>query len=339
MFAATMRATMPSSASGSERLLRLLCFLLCVPSGLALLLKAYGVAQMRPFTLSAVIPCAVLLLAIWWISRRRFPLLASDLLIGAVAGLIGAVAYDVVRIPALFAGYRVYDTISVFGLWLLDAEKSSRFTELAGWSYNYCNGITFGMMYAVFMRGRHWIFGVLWAIFLESLAVFTPVGQIFSLRGNWPVLGIAFSAHIAYGYPLGRAVQRWRDTKSALGEMPPVVRYVTALVGLLVLIHPLLSPGQIAADRRARQGELRVEGISLNPAWLRLKNAGPVIISNPQNRAAAVVLKELNVRMVLQPGDSAKSPPLAPGIYQFFVETPGRTHSSFVLVEPVEQSR
>ena len=323
----------------SELAIRIVCLLLCATSGLALEGKVYGVGEMQTLVLLGCLPAMVALLVLVVTLRNRFPQLGTDLLIGAVGGLLGAVAYDVVRIPAHVTGYRVYGTISVFGLWLLDAEKSSRFTELAGWSFNYLNGISFGMMYALFMRGRHWLWAVAWAFVLETLAVVTPFGRIFGLRGNVTLLVIAFAAHIAYGVPLGWAVQRWHDTRQSLQEMPPVVRYLVAVISILVLTHSLLSPDAAATDRRAKTGEFQVEGISFNPGWLRLKKAGNVIISNPQNAAVAVVLKDLRQTVTVPAGASVSSPPLAPGIHQFFVDNPVRTHSSFVVVEPVERSK
>jgi hypothetical protein len=249
------------------------------------------------------------------------------------------VSYDIVRIPAVLAGYRVFETISVFGLWLLNAEKSSRFTELAGWSYNYFNGICFGMMYALFMRGRHWGFGVLWAFILESIAIFTPFGLIFSVRGNVPVMLIAYGAHIAYGVPLGRAVQQWQNTRTSLAQMPRVARYAVLVASILLLTHPLYSPGRVAADRRAAAGVFRVEGLALNPNWLRVQRGQSVIVSNAENHPVTVVIKEIGQRLLLGPGESAQTPRFEPGIYQVFVDTSGRTSSSFVLVEPVEQGK
>jgi hypothetical protein len=299
------------------------CFLLAIPFSFALIVKVYGLADLRGFVLYVGLPCLALLIGTAWLSRSRVPELQSDLLVGAVGGLIGTVAYDLVRMPAVLAGYRLYGTISVFGLWLLDATRSSRYTEVAGWSYNYGNGICFGMMYALFMRGKYWGYGVLWAFALETIAVVTPFGRIFSVR-NAPVLLLAYGAHIAYGVPLGRAVQNWRDTRTALSE---------------ILLHPLISPAAAAADRRATDGRLRVDGESLAPGWLRITSAGQVRIENPQDRAVRVQLADLGQHLAIGPGASVTTPPLAPGIHQVFVETPGRTHSSFIVVEPVEEGR
>ena len=323
----------------TELLLRLFCFILCIPSGFALMVKVYGLMEMRPFVLAVCLPCIALLLILVWLTNAKFPLIGTDLAIGAVAGLVGAVAYDLIRIPAVLVGYRVFETISVFGLWLLNAEKSSRFTELAGWSYNYFNGICFGMMYALFMRGRHWGFGVLWAFILESIAIFTPFGLIFSVRGNIPVMFIAYAAHIAYGVPLGKAVQKWQSTRTSLAQMPRLVRLIVLAVAILLLTHPLYSPGRVAADHRSAAGVFRVEGLSLNPGWLRVQRGQSVIISNPENWPVTVTLKELGQHFSLGPGESAQTPRLGPGIFQVFVETSGRTRSSFVLIEPVEQGK
>ena len=326
-------AAVPFESRPSDSLLRFAIALLCVPSGAALLLKAYGMMEVRPVVLAAGIPSLLLLAVLAW---RGSADVRSDMLIGGVAGLIGTVAYDIVRIPAEVVGYRVYGTISVFGLWLLDAEKSTRFTELAGWSYNYINGICFGMIYAVLMRGRHWIFGVAWAMVLESLAVFTPLGRIFAVRGNTTLLLVAYTAHIAYGLPLGKAVQNWHDTRSALQEMPIAARWTVLVIATLVLLHPFLSPDAAAADSRATAARFRVEGIALNPDWLRIRRDQSISLANPSDQPATVTIKDLGKSYDVGAGKSVATLPLLPGIHQFFVETPGRTHSSFVVVEPVE---
>jgi hypothetical protein len=329
----------PAVPADSDFSLRALCFALCLPSGLALMAKVFGVAEVRTFTFTICLPCTVALVVIGVRARRDQPRLATDLAIGAVAGLIATLAYDLVRIPALIAGYRIYGTISVFGLWLLDAPRSSRFSEVAGWGYNYFNGICFGIMYALFMRGRHWGFAVLWAFILETVAVATPFGRIFGVRSNLPVLLIAYAAHVAYGVPLGRAVQNWRDTRLALAEMPLVVRATLAATAILLLFHSFLIPGVAAKEPRPALGEFRVEGTDLNPDWIRIRRGQAVEISNPGETTVAVVLKERDLHMALAPRESAPVTFPRPGIFQLFVETHDRTHSSFVLVEPVEENR
>jgi hypothetical protein len=195
------------------------------------------------------------------------------------------------------------------------------------------------MMYALFMRGRHWAWGLLWAFVLETIAVVTPFGVVFNIRGNIPVLVIAYAAHIAYGVPLGKAVQKWRDTHTALAQMPRVVRLTAVAIALLLLIHPLLSPSATAADHRAAAGVFRVEGLALNPDWLRIQRGQTVVLFNPQNSAVTVVLKDFGQTVIVGPGGTARTPAFPPGIHQLFVQTPDRTTSGFVVVEPVEQGK
>jgi hypothetical protein len=332
--------TLPANGRAKQKhlFIRIACFALCLPGGAALLAKCYEVLPLRTTVLEICLPSTILLLTLAVVFRKRLPDVAADIGIGAVAGLMGTVAYDLVRVPAVLAGYRVFGTISVFGLWVLDAGHSTRFTEIAGWSVNYYNGITFGIMYALLMRRRHWMWGVVWALLLETIGVVTPFGRIFNIWGNWPVLMIAYVGHLFYGYPLGRAVQRWQDTRTALAEMPRVVRAVLAALALVVLFHPLLTPNAIDADHRARDGAFRVEGIRLNPEWLRIQQGESIQIENPEKSMVNIVVKDRKEPLSIAAGRSERTSFPAAGIFQVYVQTPNRTHSSFVVVEPVKQS-
>jgi hypothetical protein len=286
-----------------------------------------------------VVPSCVALLAIWrWTRRKGLHAVADALAVGTVGGLLGTVGYDLVRIPFELAGQRVFAPISVFGVWLFDARASSRFTEVAGWAYHYLNGLTFGVMYALVMRGRHWAWAVGWAFLLETLAVVSPFGRVFALSGNYPAIAIAYLGHVAYGVPLGWTVQRFDGVNRFLGNLPAWSRWAAVALAAAALLGPLASPDAARRDTRARPDEFRVEGRELNPGWLRLTGGLTIGVYNPGPGPVSVRVKRSEQVLRLSADERGTLSFRNAGIYQLFVETDLRSRSSFVIVEPVERA-
>jgi hypothetical protein len=322
--------------------LRGFCFLACIPSGGALLAKVFGIASLQAVSLFVFLPCMFLLIGLWyWARRSGRHYLHQALVIGFWGGMLGTLAYDAIRVPFLILlGQRVFAPISVYGIWLAEAEMSSRLTEVLGWGYHFSNGITFGMMYALFMRRRHWLWAILWAFVLETIAVVSPFAEIFNLSGNYGALGIAYLGHVAYGLPLGWLVYRWDETLAWLKGTPAVVRWAVPVLAAAVMVwivfSPLVRPVWIERERRAVEDALLVEGIRLNPDWVRIERGESVTIRNSENRPATVVNKAEEAAVFLEGGTEESLTFPETGIYQMFVETDGQTRSSFVIVEPVE---
>jgi hypothetical protein len=316
--------------------LRIFCFLACIPSGGALLGKVYGLASLRLATLAVALPCCVALVVVWVWARRSEKQLAARLEIGFVGGLLGSIAYDLIRIPFHMTGQRIFAPISAFGVWLAEADMSSRFTEVLGWAYHYSNGITFGIMFTLFMKRRHWGWAILWAFVLETIAVLSPFGRIFSLQGNYYAIGIAYLGHVAYGLPLGWLAYKWGQTREQLAGM---VWQKSLLLVLFAGVNawPLVSPESTKQDARAVKGEFRVEGRRLNPDWLRIRRGQEICVYNPGAEAVSVREKKSNVTTQVAGGQKEVFVFRETGVYQMFVETDRQTQSSFVMVEPVEE--
>jgi len=311
-----------------------------MPLGAALLAKVYGVASMQSVTLLLALPCCFAIFALWvWALRSGKELLASAIGLGAVGGLLGTIGYDVARFPFALAGQRIYAPISAYGMWLANANLSSRFTDILGWSYHFGNGITFGIMYALFMRGRHWFFAIVWAFTLETIALVSPFARIFYLSGNYSAIGIAYLGHIGYGLPLGWLIYQWNETRLQLAEMTSAHRWVVLIFGCAVVAWPLLSPGNVRRDARATSGVFRVESYSLNPDWLRINANSEIQVYNPGPETVSVRLKQCNVSKQIVASEKSAFSFRQPGIYQIFVETSQRSQSSFVIVEPIEKFR
>lgn len=327
---------------GEDFWLRSLCFLACIPSGGALLAKVFGVASLQSVTVYIFLPSALFLIGVWvWSGRSNRSNLHNALVIGFWGGLLGTLAYDAIRVPFLvLLGQRVFGPISVYGVWLADADISTRLTEVLGWSYHFSNGITFGIMYALFMRHRHWLWAILWAFVLETIAILSPFSQIFNLTGNYSAIGIAYLGHVAYGLPLGWLVFKWDEMLSWREKAPAVLRWAlpgaTFLMMVFIVLSPLIRPTWIERESRAEVNTLLVEGIRLNPDWVRIEQGQTVTLRNGGGQDATVVNKTADATISLAGGEQETVTFPETGIYQLFIETDGRTRSSFVIVEPVE---
>ena len=314
--------------------LRLLCFLACLPSGGALLLKVWGITSMAWGGTLFLACLPIFPLAYGW-SRRHDASLARALRLGCWGGLLGTLGYDFVRVPFHLYGLRVFAPIQAYGVWLLDADRSSGATAAVGWLYHFSNGITFGLMYALLMGGRHWGWGILWGLTLESIVLASPFARIFHMQGNWPAIAVAYGAHVAFGYPLGYVVARWQEADERLASLPAAIKLSgAALLGGFIFGW---MPGERARDARAAPSTMRVEGIGLNPTWLRLRAAGRVDMVNPGSEKVTI-LQPSGKRQLEVAAQSSQAWEFAqPGIYQCYVQTPNRSISSFVIVEPAEQ--
>jgi hypothetical protein len=317
--------------------LRGLCFLLCAPSIAALLAKVYGVASMQSVAVALALPACALLVVAWaWAERSARSHLAAALVIGFVGGLAGTIAYDLARVPFHLAGQRIFAPISIYGVWIADASVSSRFTEVLGWSYHFSNGITFGIMYTLFMRRRHWGWAVLWGCLLETGAILSPFAQIFNLSGNYYGIGIAYLGHVAYGLPLGYLAYKWDTTRSTVARVPAAIKLGLLILGAAALASPLLSPDRIEQDATAAPNQFRVDGYRLSPDYLRINRGETVEIANPGAEAATLLVKKSGETAIVGANDKGTLLFQKTGIYQVHVQTAGRSQSSFVIVEPVE---
>ncbi|MBI1952938.1 MAG: hypothetical protein HYS41_02310 [Candidatus Omnitrophica bacterium] len=187
-----------------------------------LLVQMYGLTSMYGFARWVWLPVSAAMLGIWlWGEKVQ----DNDFLLrvrsGFIGGLWGTIGYDLVRIPFHLAGQNPFPPIRSYGLWLAGAPFSNPWTDLLGFAYHFGNGITFGWIYSFLFLNRRVAWAVVWGLVLESFAVFTPFGVIYRLKFAYQALGLAYAAHLLYGYPLGRACRRpewaaWRPNHTLL---------------------------------------------------------------------------------------------------------------------------
>lgn len=204
---------------------RTVVFVLSATSIWCLLAEFYGLCSMRAFTFAVLLPATAALLALGIADR-----LAGEgqiwrgMIVGAAAGLLAAVAYDLFRLPFVLASadqigpawlrMPLFKVFPRFGAMILgqpfDASSSdSEFTLLAhliGWTYHLSNGITFGIMYVALVgevTRRTWTWAVLFATGLELAMLLTPYPTYFGLPVTVRFVIVTFAAHAIFGAVLG----------------------------------------------------------------------------------------------------------------------------------------
>ena len=264
---------------------RLAVFVLSGGSIAALLADVYGIAPMHWVFWLASVP-AMALLAVLAAVPRFDAELRTRIRVGAVAGLLGTVGYDLVRIPFALAGQRVFAPIESYGVLIADASASSGLTSTLGWLYHLSNGVTFGVAYAALMARRWWPWGIAWGLLLESVAVFSPFAARYGLAGQVVPIAIAYGAHVFYGYPVGRVVQ---DLDRAEAQLRQWGRHSVAviLVAAAVLIVGWQRPwSRSSVEREAARMSTAAAPVTIvlrdrfAPEWLRIRAGGCVVVDN-----------------------------------------------------------
>src|SRR5882724_6366344 len=141
---------------------RWLVFILAASSIACLLFDFYRLCPMRLFTAFIFLPSMIALFALALFDRHRGDRqLWRAVLIGVAGGLLAAVAYDVFRLPFVFAKewgvasvippLNLFKVFPRFGAMILgqplEQSSYSVTAQALGWIYHLSNGATFGVMY------------------------------------------------------------------------------------------------------------------------------------------------------------------------------------------------
>lgn len=236
----------------------------------------------------------VLAVVAWRVARRGDDeRLHLALVAGTIGGLLGTAGYDLFRLPFALAGYRLLAPIDSYGVLLLGAPSSSALTGFAGWAFHVSNGVSFGIAYAVVALGRRWWWGVLWAMVLETATVLTPFVDTYALRGKWALIAVAYAAHVFYGVPLGRWVERAdvrvRQLREDTTRRPAVMALAVVTGGLLAWHQPWSSDaGDRAGERVAPGPSAVVRRGRFAPMWLHVAEGACAAFRNDDAVAYAV---------------------------------------------------
>ena len=180
---------------------------------------------MRAFTFWVFIPCTIALLGFAFFDRLNGTReLWRAVCIGMLGGIVAAVAYDIFRLPFVFA--REWELTSIvppmnlfkvfprFGAMILGETLEQTSYSLAahviGWIYHFSNGATFGVMYVALLNKpsiRSWGWGVLMAVGIEAAMLVTPYASYFSIPLTMTFIYVTLTAHTIFGAALGQFVR------------------------------------------------------------------------------------------------------------------------------------
>lgn len=260
-------------------------FLLAGGSIAALLASIYNVAPMHRVFWLASLPSMALLTAIAVVPKVPAEL-RERVRVGAIAGVLGTIGYDIVRVPFAVAGQRVFAPIESYGMLIADAAASSGFTSTLGWLYHLSNGVTFGIAYAAIAARRAWPWGVAWGLLLESVAVFSPFATRYGIAGQAIPIAIAYGAHVFYGYPLGKVVQNFDSAVSTLrrlGRHAVAIALVVSVVAIVGWQQPWSrSAIEVEAARLSATGAPATIVVRdrFEPEWLRVRIGQCIQVEN-----------------------------------------------------------
>jgi hypothetical protein len=202
---------------------RVVVFVLAATSIWSLLIELGGWWSMRGFTLWIYLPSLAALAGLALADRTLGTRgLWRALLAGATAGLVAAAAYDVFRLPFVYAdtlgiqrilpALKLFKVFPRFGAMILgqplEQPHYSLAAESVGWAYHFSNGLTFGIMYVALIGDatrRHWAWAVLFAVGLETGMLLTPYPAFFGIALNARFVWVTLTAHLVFGIVMGRA--------------------------------------------------------------------------------------------------------------------------------------
>jgi hypothetical protein len=165
--------------------------------------------------------CAIIAIAAhnWWRGDGR---LCRIILVGAFAGFVAAVSYDIFRLPFVFSkqwglnsvvpALPLFKVFPKFGAMILGTTDSTTLAaNVLGWVYHFSNGITFGVMYAMMVNGnwrRLWPVAIAFALGLELAMLFTPYPAFFGIKVATTFVIVTLIAHAIFGVTMGRVSVR-----------------------------------------------------------------------------------------------------------------------------------
>jgi hypothetical protein len=152
--------------------------------------------------------------------RRLF----RAVMVGAIGGLLAAIAYDLFRLPWVMGSVDhvgpswlrlpLFKVFPRFGAMILGEpfradQTDSQFTlaaHVVGWAYHFSNGITFGVMYMAMIGDasrRSWLWAIALAVGLELGMLFTPYTRFFGIVPMALFVVVTLTAHTIFGVTLG----------------------------------------------------------------------------------------------------------------------------------------
>jgi hypothetical protein len=176
-----------------------------------------GYAQLSDLAVSFLIPSVAVLILVFLISYfRGLKDFSIQIRNGLLAGLIGTLGLEIVRETGFHLGGMPGDMPKLLGVLLLNqfALGPDTLSNIAGWSYHFWNGASFGIIYSVmFGRGQK-LWGIIYALLIGVGFMMSPAVVAMGVGHFGVNFGIGFPitvllAHLAFGSLLGWVVFKW----------------------------------------------------------------------------------------------------------------------------------
>lgn len=170
-----------------------------------------GYALLSDLAISFLIPSIILLILViiagYSIGAKET---SKQIINGIIGGALATIGLEIVRETGFHLGGMPGDMPKLLGVLLLNqfASGPDTLSNIAGWSYHFWNGASFGIIYSIIVgKGKMW-YGLVYAILIAVGFMMSPAVVALGVGHFGVDFGIGFSitvtlAHIALGLILG----------------------------------------------------------------------------------------------------------------------------------------
>jgi hypothetical protein len=175
-----------------------------------------GYSNLAILASDALLPSVLALAVLAASIRKREPDIWRAVVWGALAGALGTVPLEIIRLTGFYLGFMPGNLPRLMGVLLLDRFMlgPSLASDFAGWTYHFWNGASFGIIYILLVGTRRRWLGLLYGVAIASGFMLSPVvtslgvGR-FGLQFSYGFPVTVLLAHVAFGFGLAWLAERW----------------------------------------------------------------------------------------------------------------------------------
>lgn len=178
-----------------------------------------GIASFSLLAIQFLLPSIALILVVIFISKfLNYDDIFHLAINGVLAGIISTVALEVFRESGFRLGMMPGDLPRLMGVLILNqfASGPDAWSDLAGWSYHFWNGASFGLIFSLLLGQSKLWQGLLYGLLIGIGFMISPVVKSLGI-GLWGVDfkdGYQFAltvtiAHAAFGLALSFLLMKW----------------------------------------------------------------------------------------------------------------------------------
>lgn len=183
-----------------------------------------GYALLSDLAINFLIPSILLLIIIitigYFIGEKET---SSQIINGIIGGALATIGLELVREIGFHLGGMPGDMPKLLGVLLLNqfAAGPDTISNIAGWSYHFWNGASFGIIYAILVgKGKVW-YGVVYGILIAVGFMMSPAVVALGVGHFGVDFGIGFPitvilAHVALGLILGWYIVKKNSKHSSI---------------------------------------------------------------------------------------------------------------------------